>query len=303
MASALDKKRINKRGIAVTFNWIFSLVAGVLIFSFLVYFAVQNTDLFGNVTARIVAEELDILFSGYETIQTRSMLDFGKNVELDFYCDDSTQKFKVNGEPGKTIWHKIIFSPDKIESSKINVATASWKVPFRVANFIYIFDEKYNIKDDVGINIGLINNLKGSGKNVLISPYFDGKCQNGEDGKKVIHYNKETEEGYVCFDGKDDKSPVKFFGEAMLIGAVLSDKDNFECAKNKAEEKLNIMKKVFANKNNNLEDTGLCEENSLYGRFTNKMNILTIDLMNKNTINSFESWNKDLIAGGCASVY
>ena len=72
----------------------------------------QNTDLFGNVTARIVAEELDILFSGYETIQTRSMLDFGKNVELDFYCDDSTQKFKVNGETGKTIWDKIIFSPE-----------------------------------------------------------------------------------------------------------------------------------------------------------------------------------------------
>ena len=56
----------NKRGISIIFNWIFSLIAGVVILSFLIYFAVQNTDLFGKVTAKVVAEELDILFSGYE---------------------------------------------------------------------------------------------------------------------------------------------------------------------------------------------------------------------------------------------
>ncbi|MBI2105662.1 hypothetical protein HYT56_02375 [Candidatus Woesearchaeota archaeon] len=294
----------NKRGIAVTFNWIFSIVAGVLIFSFLVYFAVQNTDLFGNVTARIVAEELDILLSGYETIQTKSVLDFDKNIELEFYCDNDEQKFKINGETGKTVWDKIIFSPDKIEGSKINVATAPWNVPFRAANFIYIWDKKYNIRDDVGTGVELINNLKGSGKNVLVSQYFDLKCNSGNKGEKVIHYNKDTEEGYICFDGKDDNNPIKFFGEAMLIGAVLSDRDNFECAKNNADEKLNIMKKVFENKKDNLVDAGLCEDNvHLYGIFMNKMNTLTINSINKNTINSLDNLNKDLIAKGCASVY
>ena len=67
---------MNKKGMAIPFDWIFSLVAGVLIFSFLIYFAVQHTDLFGKITTRVVAEELDVLFSG------RSVSIFGKTVFL-----------------------------------------------------------------------------------------------------------------------------------------------------------------------------------------------------------------------------
>src|SRR3989344_9534744 len=120
---------MDKKGVAVVFDWIFSLAAGVLIFSFLIYFAVQHTDLFGKVTARVVGEELDILFSGYETAKIRSILDFGKEVKLEFSCDEKRQRFTINDREGKTLWGKIIFAPGEIKNDKINVATASWDVP------------------------------------------------------------------------------------------------------------------------------------------------------------------------------
>ena len=131
----------DKRGIGIVFNWIFSLVVGIVILGFLIYFAVQNTDLFGKVTAKVVAEELDVLFSGYETTKTSSSLEFGREVKLDFKCKNKKQEFEVNGRGGKNVWGKIIFAPKEIKASKINILTESWNVPFRVANFIYVWDE------------------------------------------------------------------------------------------------------------------------------------------------------------------
>ncbi|MEK6856887.1 MAG: hypothetical protein AABX49_02630, partial [Nanoarchaeota archaeon] len=92
---------MNKKGMAIPFDWIFSLVAGVLIFSFLIYFAVQHTDLFGKITTRVVAEELDVLFSGYETTESRSVLDFKKEVNLKFNCNPRQgQSFTINNKEG-----------------------------------------------------------------------------------------------------------------------------------------------------------------------------------------------------------
>ena len=295
----------NKRGVAVVFDWIFSIVAGVLVFSFLIYFAVQHTDLFGKVTARVVAEELDVLFSGYETAQVKAILDFGRRTELEFDCDNGVQHFKINGRDGKTFWDKIVFSPDLVEGEKIDVATFSWNVPFRAANFIYLWDRRYEF-EDAPINFDFFEpqKIKNKVEKVKFSKPVNSNfnCDFAEKDTKTIYYDiKEGEyQGYVCFNGKDD-TPVKFFGEAMMMGAIVTDKDNFICAKELINKKLEIMKRVFENKKNNLVTSNkFCNEDYsiIVGRIPTK-----VDQLDNYVFGFLKDKNTELIIKGCASVY
>ena len=304
---------MSKRGFAVMFDWMFSIVAGVLIFSFLIYFAVQNTDLFGKVTARVVSEELDILFSGYETTQTKSVLDFDKNVKLDFSCDkiNKRQRFMINDREGKNLWGKIIFSPKSVESDKINVATASWNVPFRVANFVYIWDKKYNLLGDVpSVDVFSDRNLKnsdGEKVNFIKSVNENFKCIYAS--VKTIYYdvNDGYYRGYICFKGKDD-DPTKFFGEAMMIGAILSeDKKDFDCVKSIAINRLKLVNEVYEKKAGKMITSfETCDSEGNYNRAYHKLtDIDSFDskFYSSDVISLVKSNNDRLIRGGCAGVF
>ena len=299
-------KFFNKRGVGIVFNWIFSLIAGVFILSFLVYFAVQNTDLFGKVTARVVAEELDIVFSGYETTETSSQLDFGKNIELSFKCEGGKQEFEVNGVGGKKIWDKVIFAPKEIKSNEVNIATRSWNIPFRAANFIFIWgNQRYNLVGNSGgfevpenfessngenVNFELIGNLAGE--------YSEIRCPSN-DGK-VIKYERSEEledfGGKVCFGGDGEV----FYGEAMMLGAVLSEtKEEFSCVKEVIQSRLDVMKSVYENKKNNL---GRFCTGGYYGRFSNAIPS-NVEKLNVDNVDTLKSYNERILNKGCASAY
>ncbi len=292
----------DKRGIGIVFNWIFSLIAGVIILSFLVYFAVQNTDLFGKVTARVVAEELDVLFSGYETTETSSNLNFGREVELSFECDESNlvQKFGVNGEQGKKTWGKVIFAPEEIKSENINIATRSWDVPFRVGNFIYIWDKKYDIQG-ISDNI-FFDKLKGEGEVVNFIPFTTESGCSGTG--KNIYYKKVGDDyyGYVCFDSRK----VNFYGEAMLLGTVfVEDPDEFECLNHIIEKKFQVISDVYERKIGTLIASRQCgtDYGGFGGGLTQFKNNYGDASQMRQAISAMEAENTRLVREGCASVY
>lgn len=313
----------DKSGVAITFNWMFSLVAGVLIFSFLIYFAVQNTDLFGKVTARVVAEELDILFSGYETTQTRSTLDLGKKIELGFSCKDGRQRFTINDREGKTMWGKIVFAPQKIENDKINVATASWDVPFRVANFVYLWDKRYTLIGEIPDVDFLGNFQRSSTANIrfvddpgLSDDYGTGVCSNdwGSQHEKVIYYKKNSDDsyfGYICFfEENGDVRRSSFYGEAMMIGAIfVDDKNDFDCIKKIAVDRLKIVNEVYEKRKSkiiNLELGGGCDVSGAYDNavYNEREDLENFDSQfDYSDVNLVKSSNERLIRGGCVGVY
>ena len=313
---------MNKRGFAIMFDWIFSLAAGVLIFSFLIYFAVQHTDLFGKVTARVVGEELDILFSGYETAKTRSTLDFGKEVKLGFSCDEKNkrQRFTINDREGKTLWGKIIFAPGEIKNDKINVATASWDVPFRAANFIYLWDKKYVLTGDIP-DINFLDNFKkdpsGGTGNIRFAPDSSLSISNkivcpdfSSSYEKIIYYDEDSSgdfSGYVCFEDDDRERHRSFFyGEAMMIGAIFMDNvEDFECVKSIAVDRLKIVNDIYREKKDKIVSLESCDK---FGRY-NKVfhDTITLDKLNSldfdNQVKLVERANENLIREGCAGVY
>ncbi|MBI2508229.1 hypothetical protein HYV89_04725 [Candidatus Woesearchaeota archaeon] len=322
--------RLNKKGIAITFDWMFSIVAGVLIFSFLIYFAVQNTDLFGKVTARIVSEELDILFSGYETAQVSTVLDFGREATLDFRCDEinKRQKFMINDREGKNLWGKIIFAPKNVKSDKINVATASWNAPFRVANFVYLWDKRYLLDYDSDLELPEWVNPSASGdinikfardSSLALSSSSSFDCSynfrtsNNEEYDKVIYYDKNPSDddvrGYVCFKGKEKSF---FYGEAMMIGAIFSEsKIEFDCVKDIAVDRLKIVNDIYTKKVSNLiisdrscnPNFGASYNNAVHEIDNNGMLEKDFDSFDFGYVNRIRSANQNLISTGCAGVY
>ena len=73
---------MNKKGFAITFNWLFNIMAGMIILLSLVYFAVQHTDLFGKVSAQRAVEELDIAFTSFKSNLVGTTIELGKNIKL-----------------------------------------------------------------------------------------------------------------------------------------------------------------------------------------------------------------------------
>jgi len=242
----------NRKGMAISLNWIFSMIAGVLILIFLVYFAVQNTDLFGSVTSKVVSQELDILFSGIETTKTKTSLDFGKNVELRFSCNNGNQILSVNGKGESNLHGKIIFAPNIVESNTVEVATEPWKVPYRIANFVYLWNEDYSLIGSVPMDIDLLDDLRGNGRKVTFKEDFGVGCSVSESTKTIYYkYDRSLDDyqGYVCFNGNDERKKSEFYGKAMLIGAVISESyENFECLKNGMQKKLDIMNLLYQKK-------------------------------------------------------
>ena len=87
----LRRQLFHKKGIELTFNWIFAIIAGGMIFLFLGYFAAQNTDLFGKMTSVRVSEELNIAFSGLKTGVVDTKIGFDKDEFswiLDYFRDN-----------------------------------------------------------------------------------------------------------------------------------------------------------------------------------------------------------------------
>jgi len=109
--------KMNKKGITIAFNWLFSVIVGIFIFLFFAWFAVQNTDLFGNVTTQRVVEELDIAFTGFKSSLVGTTLNFGKPIELEFKCDilgefppySYEERMLINKKAGKNLKGKIVF--------------------------------------------------------------------------------------------------------------------------------------------------------------------------------------------------
>src|SRR3989344_4223259 len=141
----------NKKGFELVFSWIFSLVAGVLIFTFLIYFGYQHTDLFGKRTNLLVREEFDNAFGSLKSTEISTLIELQENITLKFDCADGNILFGVNEGDKREIPGKIIAAPSVLSGHNFSIKTDSFVKPFKIVSFIYIDSDERKInsvKDD-----------------------------------------------------------------------------------------------------------------------------------------------------------
>jgi len=297
----------NKKGIEITFSWIFAIIAGTLIFLFFIGFAADNMDLFGKLTAMRVSEEMNSAFTGLKTGLVSTSLSFNKEIKLQFKCiGEKKEKLIVGYRSGKNLYDNLVFSPEELNGNEFLLMTKSWNVPYKVDNFIFISDNrKYSLnglnqnefdklKNDLPDDFkSLIERNTGNGKIIEFksdnSPNTCNKLTND-----IVYYFIDTNNGEmygkICTKNMENKSPLDFYGDDMIYAAIFGDQ--FDCLYPLIGEKFNIMRDVYLQKIGRI--TG-CDKGGLQNAIT------SMDTINKiqTYFDSIDTKNKALIGKGC----
>ncbi len=201
--------RGKKAMIEVQFNWIFIVIAGIVILMFFIGIASwykQNQD---RKIASDVLTELKTIIIGAE-VSSRSASELNvPRIELKFTCDPgecgaygcaSTMVFEGTGINAETPMD-IIFSPDTVTSDFIYAWSLDWNMPYKVTNFLYITspEVKYVLvyKDDNGPSKALANTVY---RKMIENEYIKKNINiTSEDKVGDIQYNNEYLVRFVWF--------------------------------------------------------------------------------------------------------
>ena len=167
-----EMSRLNKKGFAITFSWIFSLIAGALIFLFLVYFSFQHTDLFGQRSNVLIREEFDNAFGALKSTDITTRIELDKETTLRFQCFEKKILFGVDNGDKKEIPGKIIAAPDTLTGYNFSIKTVKLVRPFNIATFIYI-DSEQDRKTENNNPLQMAVNYAGSNYNDCIVPLIE----------------------------------------------------------------------------------------------------------------------------------
>lgn len=288
--------RITKRGIIeVQFNWIFVLIAGFIIFLFIlsiVFFQQKNAN---DKLSIELSGKIGTSLRGKEQLpNTYNEISIPRST-INFYCDEDLQAtFKIDGSSTREqLPVEIIFSDNSVSSNTLQVWTQDFDLPFIVTRFMYLstpqnaiiiyhddstLDYAKNIYSDLPSNTTKIL-ADSSDISQKISNYanykivcFNSICPPGHDYLKISpnnanmysYGNLEFHKNGVSNAG----SSSHYLTSASLFGAIFSnDKDYYECEMNRAFSQFEIKKSLHEVRLNILQSelSGLECANVIFG--------------------------------------
>jgi hypothetical protein len=129
---------MKKRAIELQFNWIFVLIAGAVILAFFFNVVQKQRSLSEQKLAITLAAQMDAIYAGaLESKGTTQPLatptpgiafSCSKVCECNFYIGKKATEFR----------DKLVFAPALIKDQDAIAWAAEWKLPFRVANFLFL---------------------------------------------------------------------------------------------------------------------------------------------------------------------
>lgn len=289
-----------KKGQGVQFNWIFVIVAGIIILAFFATFAVRYKDLQTKKDNAEIARGIDNLFYGLSATTQHNSINAHWVFNFDLDCDE----FTINNDYIQHLDEKIVFGADEINTSNLFIWTKEFKKPFRVANLIYVIDpdQEYYLVGDSSIlrdfpselNINRIDSFTGDEKGVFVL-FRDilGVNELKERGSVI-----QVEGDVVKFlnSGREEV----FFDEATLLAAIFSeDYDNYKCGFDKLIDKYDNMRKIYYGKSIYVDSLSNCDYGLIKGILRRTVNQNNIDEFSDNLAQE----NDRLWYEGCEVIF
>lgn len=248
---------IGKRG-EFNFVLLFAIIAGVIILLLAIYGAVKTGGSLTKENEAVIAKSLEIvtdpLLAGFGEAAT-SRIVFKKNTKISNYCDNyggfgkniiSVQTKSSIGEDWTvdpleyTIHNKYLFT-DPTAGKTFFVFSTPFNTGFKVADLLFITPRKYcfvfppeKIAEqisglrvpNIGLRLQTGNNtceedaetvcFNSAGCNITVIP----KCNEARCDPDGYDFGTIT---------KTDGTQVEYSG-GLLIGAIITDKDSYECS-------------------------------------------------------------------------
>jgi len=330
-----------KSAIEIQFNWIFVLIAGTVIFVFIISLILSQKKSVDIQVSQDVLRQLATNIKGKQQLSnTFSQMETPKTT-FTFTCDpaDLTSDFKISGSQREQLPLEIIFAPKEFNTQTLNIWTLDFAVPFTVTRFIYITPPNmifviYNKTEQYQTQSRLIYNTLPSNitKKFASTPAELDKALKGYTHYRVICIENEcngvTQDyiritpntlssdlfGYgtvIYRNGASISSNINYIGAASLFGAIFSDDEKYyTCEMSRAFKQFEI-KRSLHQKRIELLQTDLGNGNICQFVLTPPSVILTnmkdkgladaVDLYDFS--NQLKNANTDLTFKGCPLIY
>jgi hypothetical protein len=199
---------MNKKGIAISFNWIFILVAGAIILLVSMTFLFQYVQFSKDRTRIKTLNELDIAFSDLKTIEGLFVkpVTFQKEKTLKTGCG----YIELDGK--KVVSEHIIYSPGEIKSKTMLIG---------------------HTKIEPGVDVYYITNpnqppVYDSKDGTVIDEKFEDLVKESGFGVGVDSLGLEFNDGVVNYISEEE----------LVGGIILNSKEGFECRQKKIFEQM-----------------------------------------------------------------
>lgn len=298
----LKNKRPNsKLAIAMSFNWIFAIIAGGFILFIAIYTAGKLMGMFETKSTTETAKEISTLFDPLEAgiaAGKSQQVPMQKQTRVFFYCDETLnppfgeQHVSISENSLGTRWtdendmiktpikDKYIFTENVNQGKIFYMFSMPFSLPYRVADISLFTSNKYcfydtptQVRDDIeGLNINIVefpNSTKDKCEGLKVCFGGTSKC----DIKVDINQK------YVLKNGTK-----LYYYDTLLYGAIFSSPQIYDCNVKRLGAKMNELSKVYMDKAKIIErsncDAKIVDKiaNVMIGakNITNSKNILTL---------------------------
>lgn len=256
-----------KKGQGAQFNWIFILVAGIIVLGFFAVFIFKYIELQNKKASfelvRTFNTQLDLL----ETTNLYGSFAMGVYTKMDFICNGDDFLAVVNNQQDLAydLGDKVVFAPNSMRDKNFGAWIYEWNYPFLVSRFLYITSSKYryflvgNVPNEIDkIPEGVFNiEVTGSLSDNQITDPANTKVvffSEPNDAERLLSRYKGLEVIYINTITKKVKfynsnREFDYLGDAFLYGAIFAgNSENYECAMQNAIKKLNLVSRVYSGK-------------------------------------------------------
>jgi len=238
------KKRQDKRGIQISFAWLFAIVVGAFILFLAIYAVTKITDTGRDVVGAKGAAEIGVLLNPLETgfEEARStLMSVPADTRIHNRCDETgefgRQTIRVSqksfGKWSETdidvgFSNKYIFSEADVEGRSFYLFSKQFEFPFKVSDVICMTSSADNYcfvkaPDKIANEIANLNqgNLNIDNKT--------GSCPSGSVMVCFEQTGCDVDVSYLRGEVTKNDTTLFFVNDALMYGAIFSDTKTYEC--------------------------------------------------------------------------
>lgn len=278
---------MEKKGLEFSFGWIFALVVGAAILFLAIYAAVRLVTTERTVQDTEAAKQLEVILTpvetGTETAKSVTPITFPSEARVYNNCSRKgnfgEQKISVatsSGVGGKwqepgfavTSFNKYIFSGDMIQGKQVYAFSKPFSMPFKVANIVYLWTDKYCFENPP---TEMYNEIVSLGmRNVNATPYLS----NCDKNSIKVCFTSDVPECNITvniqMNSVTKKGKTMFYqGDALLYGAIFSGPEVYECQVNRLMKRTSELAMLYSKKSEGIAARAEGCSSSLQGGLVN----------------------------------
>ena len=271
-------KRIfrSKKAFEMSFAWMFSIITGAIILFLAIYMTMQfiapQRHISQSELARSLSALLDPLETGKGVAVESTVIELAREARIynKCYMSDENDNFGRQGismatksgigkqwqTPGEetSLQNKYIFSNSTVKGKNFYIMVKQFEMPFKVADLIFLYDEKYCfvspprwIEDDVG-----------NAKNIKINDATSG-CEEGSITICFSSYGCDVDVADYSNDNSFSSGSLEKDGYTMvysgslIYAAIFSDSGMYECNLARLMARLEKLAKLYLEKSRLIE--------------------------------------------------